>query len=138
MDLKSDLIQSWRGSGLVGGQTMEGDPKNGIFHYTNGKMDAVWSLGLKKYIPLKPLSPVELTWKKIQKDPKLISEMPRHFEKLKDDDSEKGKLAMRYLNRSKEIVDGLVAKKIAASQEDVGTVLKNGFFHLYSPSEVLK
>lgn len=136
MDLKADLIESWRNSGLVGGQTMEGEPKNGIFHYTNGKMDAVWSLDLKKYIPLKPLSPVELTWKKVQKDPKLLAEIPRHFENLKSDDTEKGKLAMKYLNRSKEIVNELVTKKIAASQEDVGVVLKNGFFHLYSPAEV--
>lgn len=138
MDLKSDLVESWRNSGLVGGQTMEGEPKNGIFHYTNGKMDAVWSLDLKKYLPLKLPIPLDLRWKKIQKDPKLLAEIPRHFEKLKDDETEKGKLAKQYLNRSKEIVNELVAKKIAASQEDVGIVLKNGFFHLYNPVEVLK
>ncbi len=136
MDLKADLIDSWRKAGLVGGQTMEGEPKNGIFHYTNGKMDAIWSLDLKKYIPLNPEVPLDLSWKKIQKDQKLLAEIPRHFASLKTD--EKGKLAKLYLNRSKEIVDELVAKKIAASQEDVGTVLKNGFFHLYSPEEVLK
>lgn len=138
MDLDADLIDSWRQSGLVGGQTMDGEPKNGIFHYTNGKMDAIWSLDLKEYIPLKSHLALELSWKKIQKDPKLMSEIPRHFEKLKNDDSEKGKLAMQFLNRSKEIVDELVAKKIASSHEDVGVVLKNGFFHLYSPEKVLK
>lgn len=138
MDLKSDLIESWRKSGLVGGQTMDGEPKTGIFHYTNGKMDAIWSLDLKKYIPLNPEAPLDLSWKKIQKDPKLLAEMPRYFEKLKSDDSEKGTLAMQYLNQSKKIVDELVARKIATSQEDVGVVLKNGFFHLYSPREVLK
>lgn len=138
MDLKADLIESWRKSGLVGGQTYDGEPNNGIFHYTNGKKDAIWSLDLKEYIPLKPESLLDLSWKKIQKDPKLLAEIPPHFEKLKGDDSEKGKLAMQFLIQSKEIVDELVAKKIAASQEDVGTVLKNGFFHLYNPEEVLK
>ena len=137
MDLKSDLIKRLRASGICGGQTMEGEPKNGIFHYTKGKMDAVFSLDLQDYIPLKPVEPRELSWKKIQKDPGLISQMSCHFEKLKMDESEKGMLAKRFLNRSKEIVDELVAKKIAASKEDVGTILKNGFFHLYSPLEVL-
>lgn len=78
-----------------------------------------------------------LSWKQIQKNPKLLDEVPGYFKELAKDPSEEAKLALLYLNKSKEIVESLVARKVAASKEDVGLVLKHGFYHLYSPHEVI-
>lgn len=65
------------------------------------------------------------------------SELPRYFQELANDPSQEAKLALHYLRKSKEIVEDLVARKVATSKEDVATVLKHGFFHLYSPHEVI-
>jgi hypothetical protein len=44
-------------------------------------------------------------------------------------------LARDFLAHSKAVAQGLVRDGVAASPEDVGQVLKLGFFHLYGPAE---
>lgn len=82
-------------------------------------------------------SELNLSWKKIQKNPKLLSELPGYFQELAKNPSTEAKLALLFLRKSKEIVEDLVERKVAKSKEDVGLVLKHGFYHLYSPHEVI-
>lgn len=125
------LIEQWRISGLAGGQTLEGQSKNGIYRYKDGKPDAIWSFCGQEYVPLMPKSESKITWKIAGKTPEVLK---GYFEGLVEED----KLAALFLKESARIVKKLVQDKVAASQEDVGAVLKNGFFHLYSPHEVIK
>lgn len=138
--LKVPIIQELINAGLKGGQTLEGYSKDGIFQYHRGKMQAVYSLSKKEYVPLADLSflgsvPMGLSWKKLQKDPHDLS---LYFEQLFASQELGPKLAVRFLQRSSEIEALLVETGVASSRKDVSTVLKNGFYHLYSPDEVVK
>lgn len=73
-------------------------------------------------------------WKVASKEKKDFKLYFENLAKSKDPDDV---LAMRYLNHSKAIENLLVETKVAASIQDVGTVLKLGFHHLYAPHEVL-
>lgn len=133
------LVQELIDAGLKGGQTLEGHPKDGIFQYNHGKMTGVYSLEKKKYEPLANLSlgsvPMGLSWKKLQKEPQ---EIPNYFELLFNSKDLGALLAVRFLKRSSEIETMLVETGVASSIKDVSTVLKNGFYHLYSPDEVVR
>lgn len=138
MQLNAPLINKWVQAGLMGGQTAQGGQKNGIFSYEGGEIKGVFSLQQKQYIPIKHLSsPQELSWKSIQKNSALAAEIPRYFQELKAKGSEKEKLAIQFLKQSQEICAQLVSNHVADSSKDVELVLKNGFFHLYSPMEVV-
>lgn len=127
MNLKAPLVEKWIQEGIVGG-------KAGIFNYLNGAIEGVFSLEEHGYVPLQEkieAPPLGLSWKKIREDPALLNKLPSYFEALRALPSEEGKIALEYLKKSKEIAEDLVRRGVAKSPEDVSTVLKNGFYHLY-------
>lgn len=141
--LKSPLLDNWKANDLQGGQTLEGHPKNGIFSYLHGKPEGIYSYQKKAYIPLSPLPflgklPSDLTWKNCQNDPKLKEKLEEHFAKILESKELGCELAKRFLERSFEIEEFLVKTGVAGSLHDVSKVLKYGFYHLYSPHEVMQ
>lgn len=141
-ELSSPWFKKYLEKGLRGGQTMEGKPKNGIFSYVEGKVEGVFTPS-GGYVPLEALTflgelPIDLSWKKIQKEPALIKQIPTYFSMLFQQKSFGSELAKRFLSHSRKVEELLVETHVARSLEDVGSVLKNGFYHLYSPHEVLK
>lgn len=137
--IQASLITELVQEGLKGGQTLEGHPKDGIYQYQQGKIQGIYSFENKAYMPLADLSflgavPNQLSWKKLQKEPHKLS---KYFEELFASKDQGAKLADRFLKKSFEIESMLVMTKVAASIEDVSTVLKNGFHHAYTPDEVL-
>lgn len=138
--VESSFIQELLNAGLLGGQTVEGYPKNGIYRYEQGKIQGIYSFAKKGYEPLKDLSflgnvPEQLTWKKLQKDPQGIQS---YFDLLFASQDQGALLAVRFLRKSFEIQTLLVNTGVAASMKDTSTVLKSGFYHLYSPDEVMR
>lgn len=131
-------IDKWLDAGIKGGQTFDGEQKDGIFAYENGKPKAVFSLDQKRYISLvedlqlgKP--PFELSWKSVSKDPKKDETIDRYLAALAGEDTLGAKYATKYLKEGKKIANYLTSSHVAHSIEDVATVLKNGFYHLYGP-----
>lgn len=88
-------------------------------------------------LPEQKFTDEAVAWKTLQKDPQKNEKILEHFKKLAQEDSPEAKLALRFLRESAKFSELLVDKKVAHSLEDVNTVLKNGFYHLYGPSEVL-
>lgn len=141
--VKAVFIEGLMLNNLYGGQTLEGFPKDGIYQYDRGKITGIFSFETKDYAPLADLSflgrvPDELTWKKLQKDPQLIQKLPEYFEKLFSTQDQGAVIAARFLKRSFEIETLLVETGVASSMKDVSTVIKNGFYHAYSPDEIIK
>lgn len=131
-------IDKWLDVGVMGGQTFDGQQKDGIFAYENGKPKAVFSLDQKRYIPLvedlhlgRP--PFELSWKNVSKDPKKDETIDRYLAVLAGEDTLGAKYATEYLKEGKKIANYLLTSHVAHSLEDIATVLKNGFYHLYGP-----
>lgn len=103
------LLEQFKEDHIVGGQTIEGYPKDGIFSYEKGKKKGIYSHLLKRYQPLNNL-----------------------------DGSLTEQLGKEFLRKSFEIENHLVETGVASSLEDVGIVLKNGFHHSFAPHEKLR
>lgn len=131
----TDGIDAWLALGIKGGQTFDGQQKNGIFEYVKGKPSAFFSLTQKKYVPLaKDLQigepPLGLTW---HKEPLGKERLDEYFTALAAEKTPGAKLAKDYLHEGKKIADKLLKDRVASSIEDIATVLKTGFYHLYGP-----
>lgn len=134
-----ELLRQWIESKLTGGQTVEGYPKDGIYAYIKGVPDKIYSLKQKQYIPLADMSflgkpPLGMNWKKAQNEPKKIME---YFDILFKESSLGAQLARKFLEHSADIEEQLVKSEVALSLEDVGCVIKNGFYHPYAPHEIM-
>lgn len=136
---QSSHLEQYFVQGIRGGQTADGEQKEGIFKYEGHKPVAVYDLATKTYRPLKIRSmgevPLGLSWKKALKDK---MDLKPFFEVLKTENSEGSRYAMQFLKHSKNIEDLLVSTGVSKSLKDVGVVLKEGFHHLYAPHEVLE
>lgn len=138
------LVDAMISAGIKGGQHGDSTQKNGIFTYEKGKPVGVYHLEDKGYIPYiidnegNKLSRGEESWKTLSKDKELKSRLFEYFARLFSDQSKTAKLAVEFLETSRGIAYGLVAEGVARSVEDVDTVLKNGFFHLYGVDDPWK
>lgn len=135
---ESSLLASYYAQGIRGGQTAEGHQKDGVFHYEDGRPVSLYDLKTRSYRPLTPLKlgnvPLGLSWKKALKEK---TDLAPYFKALQGDASEGAQLAIQFLVASKAIEELLVTTGVAASLADVGTVIKEGFHHLYAPHEVI-
>ena len=72
-------------------------------------------------------------WKAVNFNKKKLDILDGYFKELNKTDTFGGKLAIEYLNNSKQIGKKLVSMNIAKTDEDVNTVLLTGFYHAYGP-----
>jgi 3-hydroxyacyl-CoA dehydrogenase len=144
---QNDLLDSMIRQKILGGQNADGSQKNGFFQYEGQKRIGVYSLNEHRYLPLKevqwvsecdkelgPLPKELVSWKNMQRDVEKDVKIKNYFKNLNQENSLGATLAKEFLIKSIEITKMLVDTQVAYHSEDVATVLKNGFFHLYSPT----
>jgi 3-hydroxyacyl-CoA dehydrogenase len=153
-NINIDMVKSMLDRGIEGGQWPDGTQKPGFLEY-NGTVpvaiydditgnyiafaDAPWVRATRQKIGLgEEHSPhtTGLSWKALSRDKEATKKIESHFEMLKKNESEAAKMALLFLQKSADIADKLVSDGVANSINDIGTVLKKGFFHLYSPNEI--
>lgn len=136
-----EIIDLMASRSILGGQYPDGTQKNGFFEYSQSKITAVYSIENHHYHSLdKPRSSdnllgpspdPSLSWKKLQNDRDLAEKLSRFFKRMSEMDSLGATLARNYMSESQRIARYLVTSGVANKIEDVDTVLKNGFYHLY-------
>lgn len=140
----SPLIDTMVNQKIWGGQYGDGSQKDGFFHYEKGMPVAIYDIKEKKYLPcqdeksrnkyekiLGKLPEGHTSWKGMSKDPKKEDKLRNYFSHFWQSQGLGVELASNFLYKSHEIAYGLVSDGVADSIDDVDTVLKNGFFHLY-------
>lgn len=144
-DLHSDLLDKLMDMGVKGGQNSDGSQKDGIFKYLKGRPVAVIDPATNTYIDIENISgkcdaklgtlpAAHKPWKTVNFARKGKEEMLNaYFEELKGSGSFGAGLAKKYLKRSKEIGEYLVASGVANNPDDVNTVMLTGFYHAYGP-----
>jgi len=142
--LRSGILDDVASKGILGGQHPDGSPKDGFLKYEKGRPAAVYDAGKSVYVPfseiaprcdekLGPLPGQARPWKQVVSAPDKSVFLENHFRQLREMNTLGAELARAYGRRSKEIGLGLVRDGVAASEDDVNTVLLTGFFHAYGP-----
>lgn len=134
--------------GSLGGQKTDGSQKEGFFKYIDHKIIGIYSPEEKKYANYDSFEgraaaetwlgvvPERYSWQCLHKSQEAYSKAKDFFTKLAAEKTKGAELAIDYLLHSQTIAEKLVKDGVAASIEDVDTVLKQGFYHLYGPSEI--
>jgi 3-hydroxyacyl-CoA dehydrogenase len=141
--LHCPLLDRLLALGVKGGQYSDGSQKDGILKYEKGRPVAIFDPGTKAYKAISEFQaeveaklgslPAAPAWKAVVGN-KAKEEMLRgYFDLLKAATSPGAMLAKEYAIRSCEIGRQLVSSGVAASENDVNTVLLTGFFHAYGP-----
>lgn len=132
-----DLIAAFLKAGIKGGQFPDGSQRDGIFQYNQGKAVGVYSFTDQHYKPLDVeaigLPPATISWKALTRDTDAAKKLPSYFNALFAAQSLGSQIAQSYLLQSKQIAQDLVKHGVAEKVEDVNTVLKTGFAHVYGP-----
>ena len=143
-DLYSPELHKMLELGVKGGQFSSGAQKDGFLKYDGGRPVAAYDFEAKRYVEYAEIHakcdekigviPTSLKpWKAVNFNKKKFDILDGYFKELNETDSFGGKLAIEYLNNSKEIGKKLVNMNVARTDEDVNTVLLTGFYHAYGP-----
>jgi 3-hydroxybutyryl-CoA dehydrogenase len=143
-ELYSPELHKMLDLGVKGGQFSSGAQKDGFLKYDGGRPIAVYDFNAKKYLEFTDIqakcnekigaAPAKLKpWKAVNFNKQKAAILEEYFVELNGTDSFGGKLAIEYLNNSKEIGKKLVNMNVARCDEDVNTVLLTGFYHAYGP-----
>ena len=143
-DLYSPELHKMLELGVKGGQFSSGAQKDGILKYERGTPVAAYDFEAQKYVDYSKIqtmcdakigdAPESLKpWKAVNFNKMKLDILDGYFKELNETDSFGGKLAIEYLNNSKQIGKKLVSMNIAKTDEDVNTVLLTGFYHAYGP-----
>jgi 3-hydroxyacyl-CoA dehydrogenase len=142
--LHSPLLDELIGKGIHGGQFSDGSQKDGFLKYDKGKIVGVINPETATYVALAEFSqqadevagktPAQVrSWKNLVKAVDKDIFLRSYFTQLAVEQTLGARLAFDYVLNSKAIGLKLVADGVAASSEDVNTVLLTGFFHAYGP-----
>ncbi|OGC82493.1 MAG: hypothetical protein A2W07_01775 [candidate division Zixibacteria bacterium RBG_16_43_9] len=145
-DLKDDLLKKMYDKKILGGQKSDGSQKDGFLKYDRNRPVGVYDIDKGEYKLFDPQGwsgeldkklgeyPVGFyAWRNLVADPKKSDKLKTFFQNLKSSNTLGAKLALSYLQNSKEIGEKLVKSGVAKTAEDVNNVLLNGFYHLYGP-----
>jgi|LakMenE01Jun11ns_1017448.scaffolds.fasta_scaffold9941441_2 3-hydroxyacyl-CoA dehydrogenase len=141
------LIDQMLADEIRGGQYPDGSQRDGFFQYEGSNRTGIYAPLRHEYVILneegtktldKQLGPFpegHASWKVFQRDPHLKEKLKAYFHNLHQLNSSGAEWAREFLHQGSEICRNLVKQGVAQRLEDVETVLKNGFFHLYGPSD---
>jgi len=143
-NIHSPLLDKMMEIGVKGGQNHDGSQKDGFLKYEKGRVAAIYDIEKKSYVSfdefsakcdekLGALPKGHLPWKAVVGNPSKMEIFSNYFNEMKNLKTLGAKLALEYLQNSKQIGLKLVEDKIAYSADDVNTVLLTGFFHAYGP-----
>lgn len=143
------LLAELISEGVTGGQYPDGSQKNGFFEYNGFERQGIYDPKEKNYTSLtqnhliasidKELGPYpkeHSSWKHLQKDPQKNEKIKTYLSNLSEETSLGAELSKEFLQNSSSIAEKLVQQGVARNLQDVSTVLKNGFFHLYGIEEL--
>ena len=142
---RSELFARMVSEGRPGGQRGDGSQKDGFFQYEGRGRAGVYDRASGSYRPLEEgrlpgvdaalgaLAEPGTGWSEVRAagDPKAL--IRSHFQRLAETDGRGAAMALEYAAESRRIAARLVGDGVAASAEDVDTVVTNGFHHLYGP-----
>ncbi len=141
--LHCPLLDRLLALGVKGGQYSDGSQKDGILKYEKGRPVAIFDPETKAYIPISEIEPAvdarfgalpaAPAWKSVVGNKAKEEILREYFGQLKNASGLGAELARFYATRSCEIGSALVSSGVAASENDVNTVLLTGFFHAYGP-----
>jgi len=142
--LRSPLIDQLIRLGAKGGQFADGSQKDGFLKYEKGRPAGVLDPDKKAYIPFPDIAPrcderlgpppaAAKPWKNVIQISDRTAYLGGYFRELAATRTLGAELAKRYGQESKDIGLGLVRDRVAASEDDVNTVLLTGFYHAYGP-----
>jgi len=143
-ELYSPELHKMLDLGVKGGQFSSGAQKDGFLKYDGGRPVAAYDFEAKKYVEFTEIqtkcdkkigaAPATLKpWKAVNFNKQKAAVLEGYFTELNTTNTFGGKLAIEYLNISKEIGKKLVSMNVAKCDEDVNTVLLTGFYHAYGP-----
>lgn len=133
-------------AGKYGGQFSDGSQKEGFFRYSHGNRIEIFDVKANAYETIDHAGwkksadawlgnpPENLTWKALEGNRNADKAIENYFRLLREEKTEGSKIAFEFIENLRNILKGIVQDKIAGNKEDVVTVLKKGFFHLYDPS----
>jgi 3-hydroxyacyl-CoA dehydrogenase len=139
------LLNRFLSQGIRGGQNADGTQKNGIFRYERGQIVGEYNLQTSAYEDqgiswkekigqkLGSLPPGHMNWKSLVGRSDRNEPLQGYFTQLQKSPTWGCRIARDYLQKSREIGETLIRSGVAASADDVNTVLTQGFFHLYGP-----
>ena len=146
-EINSPIIDVYLALGIRGGQNHKGEQMDGFFSYDKGRISAVYCDKSRSYIPCGNLQEeiddiIKSTitfqsWKELSRHEDRNTVIKKYFDILQYSEDKAAHMAMTFINESKRICIDLVKGEVAENIEDVNTVLKLGFYHLYAPGEVL-
>ena len=142
--LRNELMEKLLAMGVKGGQRADGSQVDGFLQYKGSRPIGVYDPDKKQYVPFDALKEKldakigkmpegGAPWKSLLVDPTKEQKLEKYFANLRKTDTFGAKLAIKYLERSREIGKKLVSDGVANSDKDVNDVLTNGFYHLYGP-----
>ncbi len=142
--LHSPLIDGLVATGVRGGQFVDGSQKDGFLKYDKGRPAGVYDPDRKSYVAVSDIAarcderlgglPGQAKpWKSVIQDPQKASYLEEYFKQLSGMKTLGADLARRHGRKSKDIGLGLIKSGVAASENDVNTVLLTGFYHAYGP-----
>ncbi len=143
-DLHSEILDLMIDQNVRGGQNSDGSQKDGFLKYEKGRPVAIYDPDKKGYVPIDDLKEKAdeylgslpeciPAWKSVIREKGKEDILKGYFIALKRVSSNGSDLAVRYIERSKEIGKKLIADNVAANETDVNTVMLTGFFHAYGP-----
>lgn len=145
-------LESLLAAGIKGGQRGSGEHKDGLLRYDKNKPAGVLAdaaapeaaryaalsepgLFSKADAWLGPLPAGHGPWSALSRDPGKAAKLGIYLANLVRMEGNGARLAREFLDHSRSVGEGLVRDGVAATNEDVGQVLKLGFFHLYGPAD---
>ena len=143
--LQNDLLDKMMKMKVKAGQYSDGTQIDGFLQYKRSKPIGIFDINQKEYIPLQGKWKEDLDkkigalpegcmpWRALLVDPAKQEKLKQYFDNLRNANTLGAKLAIKYLERSKEIGKKLVADGVANTEKDVNNVLIYGFYHLYGP-----
>ena len=143
--LQSELIDSLVNNNVLGGQRPNGSQKDGFLKYERNRPVAVYDPEKAQYVPIEekwgknldskigPLPAGFSPWRVLLREPNKEDKLLAYFGNLGEAKTLGVQLARAYLARTKEVAQKLVKDGVANSEEDVNSVLTNGFYWLYGP-----
>lgn len=135
-------------AGKIGGQHPDGSQKDGFFSYVGNKIMGIYVESDKHYSPVETSDwkktcdewlgkqPEGFSWKVLSKTSDNQEMIRSYFAQLQALETPGARLAIDFLHNLQKIAQQLVNDGVATSLEDVDTVLKEGFYHLYGTLEI--
>ena len=142
-ELYSDLLIKLLNSDIKGGQFSDGSQKPGFFTYEKGRIISVYDHDKQEYIDIAIIQPKvneylgelpnNISWRSLSRNKNKQQLIENFFAKLRERNNNGCTLAAEYMKEMNTIGKQLVADGVTDSVENVNTVMKTGFHHIYGP-----